>query len=72
MELVSLAVFLAQIYTDLQNGYLQAFLENLFEIPTSIATLTNQEELEILVQRMLEILLIKELKLMSEYIAILA
>ena len=72
MELVSLAVFLAQIYTDLQNGYLQAFLENLFEIPTSIATLTNQEELEILVQRLLEILLIKELKLMSEYIAILA
>ncbi|MBK8751246.1 MAG: Eco57I restriction-modification methylase domain-containing protein [Candidatus Competibacteraceae bacterium] len=46
--------FLAQICTDLQNGYLQAFRENLFQIPIPAATPADQAELEALVQCILE------------------
>ncbi len=34
--------FLSQICTDLQNGYLQAFSENLFQIPMAVTTLDKQ------------------------------
>ena len=42
--------FLRQICTDLQNGYLQAFKENLFQIPIPNATESQRETIEILAE----------------------
>jgi hypothetical protein len=43
--------FLSQICTDLQNGYLQAFRENLFQIPIPVNP--NQSEIGTLVNKIL-------------------
>jgi len=43
--------FLSQICTDLQNGYLQAFRENLFQIP--IPENNNSKKIENLVTKIL-------------------
>ena len=45
--------FLSQICTDLQNGYLQAFRENLFQIPIPNATAGQQTQIEALVTQIL-------------------
>jgi len=45
--------FLTQICTDLQNGYLQAFRENLFQIPIPSMPTEQQKPLERLVERIL-------------------
>jgi adenine-specific DNA-methyltransferase len=45
--------FLSQICTDLQNGYLQAFRENLFQIPIPKASLTERNDISALVQKCL-------------------
>jgi adenine-specific DNA-methyltransferase len=46
--------FLSQICTDLQNGYLQAYMKNLEQIPIPTATEAEQKAIEILVQKCLE------------------
>ena len=45
--------FLTQICTDLQNGYLQAFRENLFQIPIPVASAAEQAALSGLVDGIL-------------------
>ena len=45
--------FLCQICTDLQNGYLQAFRENLSQIPVSFANAKQQSTIFKLVDRIL-------------------
>jgi hypothetical protein len=46
--------YLTQICTDLQNGYLQAFKENLFEIPISETLPEKQKQVERMVDLILE------------------
>lgn len=43
--------FIQQIYTDLQNGYLQAYKENLFQIPIPTASEPNRLTIRALVQK---------------------
>ena len=43
--------FLLQICTDLQNGYIQAFRENLFRIPVPMATNEQQKPIIKLVEK---------------------
>jgi adenine-specific DNA-methyltransferase len=45
--------FLKNICTDLQNGYLQAFKENLFQIPISYATTAQKAPIIERVQKIL-------------------
>ena len=45
--------FLRQICTDLQNGYLQAYREKLFEIPIPVVATERQEPVKSLVGRIL-------------------
>lgn len=45
--------FLRQICTDLQNGYLQAFRKDLFQIPIPPALPADKARIETLVQRCL-------------------
>ncbi len=45
--------FLSHICTDLQNGYLQAYRENLFQIPISKASKKEQNSISNLVQKCL-------------------
>jgi adenine-specific DNA-methyltransferase len=47
--------FLTKICTDLQNGYLQAFRENLFEIPIAEASDEQQKPIISLVQEIMSI-----------------
>ncbi len=47
--------FLSQICTDLQNGYIQAFRENLFEIPVPKISPESQEPFIKLVDEILEL-----------------
>ena len=46
--------FLCQICTDLQNGYLQAFQENLFQIPVPYANLAQQSAIIKLVNQIFD------------------
>jgi len=46
--------FLRQICTDLQNGYLQAFRKDLFQIPIPPATDEEKKAIETLVQKCLD------------------
>ena len=47
--------FLCQTCTDLQNGYLQAFRQNLFDIPVPLATAEQQAPIVELVDQILEV-----------------